>query len=188
MTQSFIKLVEKLNIDNPVSKVKVICYEKSKIPSELHEFNATGNLGEIFSFKDKVFLGLGDLDGYGGNKIGFMPAIEIQKAMPVLYQKIEQNFPNCEIEFEADVNWYGLCLNSFILASYSYKKEFEGKKFKLVYDKERYQEVVDAANIQHFVRLLGDTPANLMTPEIFVEYVGDGDIDYNLNPSYWKRD
>ena len=24
--------------------------------------------------------------------------------------------------------------------------------------------------------------------EILVEYVGDGDIDYNLNPSYWKRD
>ncbi len=111
---------KKLELEKPEKKVKIVGYLKDKAPKELDGYDATGSVGELFPFKDSVFIGLGSLDKKD-NPIGFLPSINILRAMATLYKKISLNYKKSEITFDEKSfdkhlkdAYYG-----FVLASYS---------------------------------------------------------------------
>ncbi|WUR04314.1 cytosol aminopeptidase [Vairimorpha necatrix] len=63
-------------------------------------------------------------------------------------------------------------ISGIVLAYYKYnflfKKSSDRQAISIISE---YDEFVEISNAQNFVRFLGDTPANLMTPSIFTKYV-----------------
>lgn len=67
-------------------------------------------------------------------------------------------------------------VSGIILSSYKYDFNNKEKKNRLsisIIGSEDIKKYVSIYNVQNFARFLGDTPANLMTPTIFVEYAED---------------
>lgn len=174
----FTKLRKRFELKQTCAQVKVFLFskeeEKLKIHSEtvsnderefLISMNPQGSIGEVFTKEKSIFVCIGNTD----NKDSTAQRTNASKAMKALYTTLKR-FNEHEIVFE-DCEFTEDAIFALILTSYSYdflKKSKEDVQFFL--NAPKYQKVIEIAHVQNVARFFGDTPANLMTPTLFVEY------------------
>ncbi|KAL6122200.1 Cytosol [Nucleospora cyclopteri] len=171
------------NLENKNCKegIKIVFYHQGKNENEivvqkqnnkqyLNDAKAKGFAGEFFIADDVIFFSLGKIEEC--NSVN--AAWQVQKQMGSLYTLLKNRFNSHKIEFDQHEHLKH-CYYGFILASYDYnflKKDPKIVSFNLIVKKE-FKEIVEVAHFQNIARFLGDTPANLMTPTLFVEYATD---------------
>lgn len=174
----FERLQNIFKLENPVGVVKIYFFSQDKEEfilhggdNELKEFlqacKPLGKTGECYSLGNKVLCCIGDF-----NKSLIIRRTNVGKSMKQVLEFLKK-FNNHQIVFEEfelveDAVYY------LIIASYCYdflKKPSENKKqFEYALENDKFDKIIKTAHIQNISRFLGDTPANLMTPSLFVEY------------------
>ena len=161
---------------------------ENKFASFLTDQNANIAPGEIFICDGNILCSIGKEEIKNDNHIEYNWSI--QKAMGSLYSKISMYFSNKNIKF-IEFQDISQCYYGFILASYSYeflkKKPSETTPLNLIYSL-KHEEIIQIAHNQNLARFLGDTPANLMTPTIFVSYVKEMFKDLNVTIKILEED
>lgn len=187
----FTLLRRKFELENPKKRVRIILFSKKdenvvlhteKQEKELLDFlisqNPQGTVGEFFSKDTDLFVCIGK----DNEKDQIVKRTNTAKAMKSLYTNLKR-YDGSEIVFE-DSEYTEDAIFSLILTSYSYdflKKSKDKTQFKL--NPGKYSKIAEIAHVQNIARFFGDTPANLMTPTLFVEYAKrlfEGDkVDFN---------
>ncbi|KAI5149489.1 cytosol aminopeptidase [Enteropsectra breve] len=169
------RLKERISAENTESAYKLALY--SKIGDEYTAYsdeNAQALVGILKEKKAGASVGEFIIEGEtvlisAGNKTGCPNVLRtniskaVAKVQPFLKSSSKISFEKCEHT--------GDMIYSFIISTYSYdflKQDKSKRAFKVVAPEN--SEIISIANAQNFARFLGDTPANLMTPRMFVEY------------------
>lgn len=196
----FQRLKKRFELKKTVGTVKIILFSKTESGFTVHsqgehsdtflkENNPIGTVGEVYVKNKEIFVCVGKSD-----EPELIKRTNVQKAMKSVYQNLKK-FDNHEIlflekgeagqkgeseqkreagkssVFSSDFNIVEEAIYSLILSSYSYdflKKTKDNFLFFL--NSEKYQKIIKIAHLQNVARFLGDTPANLMTPSLFVDY------------------
>lgn len=127
--------------------------------------NPIGSLGEVYIKDKELFVFIGK-----SNEKEILRITNIQKSMKNVYENLKK-FNKHEIVFVDESKETEEAIYSLILTSYSYdflKKSKDELAFFL--NAPKYKKIITIAHMQNVSRFLGDTPANLMTPSLFVEY------------------
>ena len=154
----------------------------SNLMSFLFDKKANGKAGEIFELNNEILFSIGEFECDIIN-LTTEDIWNIQNSMGELFKYISKYYNNSNILFSIklldtdvfDPSLFNHFYYGFILSSYKYtflKKEERETKINLVYESNfnNLIETVELAHAQNIARFLGDTPANLLTPEIFVLY------------------
>ncbi|OQS55138.1 Cytosol [Ecytonucleospora hepatopenaei] len=154
----------------------------SNLMSFLFDKKATGKAGEIFELNNEILFSIGEFECELVN-LETEDFWNIQNNMGELYKYISKYYSNSNVLFSIklldtdlfDPSVINHCYYGFILSSYKYtflKKEESEIKINLIYEPNfsNLIETVELAHAQNIARFLGDTPANLLTPGIFVSY------------------
>jgi len=174
----FTRLRSKFEEPNPKYKVRIFLFTVKKddvtilsdskddrLTSFLTSQHPAGTVGEFFSLEKDLFVCIGKTD----EKDKAVSRTNACKAMKSLYANLKR-FNNCEVVFE-DCEYTEDAIFGLIMAGYSYdflKKSKDETSLRL--SSEKYSRIIETAHAQNIARFLGDTPANLMTPALFVEY------------------
>ncbi|KAM0681107.1 bleomycin hydrolase [Glugoides intestinalis] len=174
----FAKLRKRFELKQTNAQVNVFLFSKEGENIKIHSktasneakdfvksMNPQGSTGEVFTKEKSIFICIGKT----GNDATVSQRTNVCKAMKALYTTLKR-FNEHEILFE-DSEFTEDAIFALILASYSYdflKKSKEDVQFFL--NAPKYEKVIEIAHAQNVARFFGDTPANLMTPTLFVEY------------------
>lgn len=189
MLLNYKQLRSNLEYKDCIGKVMIVCYTIQDTNISIFgnlgslEFlknnNAQGYNGEIFIEENIIYCAVGQLNN---DEFQEKDSWEIQRSMGAVWKKISQYYNKYEVEFN-EWNRVSNCYYGFILASYKYvylNKENQTAQIQLnLIINEKYRDIVEIAHSQNVARFLGDTPANLMTPTIFIEYAKDILQNYN---------
>lgn len=142
---------------------------KSRLPD--------GCIGEKFIEKERLFICLGN------KQAANITAQEVFKAVNGSYKMI----PNkTDVRFE-ECQFVRHAIHALIIEGYSYDFLKQSKQTKSIFiNAPEHTSIVEKAHAQNIARFFGDTPANLMTPRLFVEYAKqflgiDTDAEYADN-------
>lgn len=194
---NFKRLREKFELKETTGKVKIIMFSKETNGFKVHSDNNTylpfiesmnprGNLGEVFTKEKEILVCIGKSD-----EERLIRTTNIQKSMKNTYENLKR-FNKHEIVFE-ECEYTQEAVYSLILTSYNYDFLKKTKdEFSFFLNTPKYQEVMTIAHWQNVARFLGDTPANLMTPSLFVEYAkkifeGDNVVIESYDRNFMKE-
>lgn len=192
----FTRLRKKFELQNPESNVNVILFSIEDGNVVVHSENSQedhlaflrcnnpiGSVGEFFSNKSNLYVSIGK---YKKQEIQSNNSVVIRtntmRAMKSLYSNLKR-FNKAGITFE-ECQYTEDAIFGLIMASYKYdflKKSTE-EDCCFFLNTPKYTKIVEIAHHQNIARFLGDTPANLMTPRLFVEYArkifeGSSDVE-----------
>ncbi|KAH9411369.1 cytosol aminopeptidase [Ordospora pajunii] len=140
----------------------------------LNGVGAKGTAGETYVYlgddkKMVVFVGLGSIEE-AENELELK---NVSRKAGALAYKAVSHLNDVEIALSSEM----MCkevVSGIVLASYKYdfldSEEKKGKKVAISCKCPEISKAITIANAQNFARFLGDTPANLMNPTLFVEY------------------
>lgn len=190
---SFEKLRGRFELGETKGKVRIFLFSKDKDnytihaeSDELMDFlrlsRPMGNIGECY-YRDTCILCC--IGPYNEDKL--VQRTNVRKAASSLYNTLKK-FNNFEVVFE-ECEFLEDAIFSLILSSYSYdflKKKKEDQAFFL--NAPKHKKVIEIAHAQNIARFLSDTPANLMTPTLFVEYAKRIFEDEGVEIKEYNRD
>ena len=171
----FEKLSNRLAHTNCKQSITILMYSKkneeyifhsegdySELITHLKDNRASGKVGEVYYKSSFILVAIGNTD-----ENNIVLRINITKAISSVHNIL---FDESEVIF-ADSPYTEDAIYGFVISSYKYdflKATKDDKKFHL--NAPKYEKIIKIANAQNYARCLGDTPANLMTPTLFVEY------------------
>lgn len=171
----FGRLQRMFETEVPAGKVKIFLFSKDQKEYVLHSSSdelksfllsssPMGTIGECFVHDKNILCCIGD-----ASKEAHVRRTNVGKSMKSLFQTLKK-FNNHEIVFE-DCEFVEDAVYYLVLASYSYNflKKPENE-YKFLLNVPAYEKSIKIAHAQNIARFLGDTPGNLMTPSMFVEY------------------
>ncbi|KAI4291029.1 hypothetical protein PAPHI01_0303 [Pancytospora philotis] len=152
--------------------------------AHLKAVRAAGTVGEMFYRESDLLVCIGDVAADA-----MVLRADVAKAAAGIHKII---YDESEVVF-ADSQYTADAVYAFALASYCYDfllKKPAGKRLRL--NAPKHAKAVSIAAAQNFARFLGDTPANMMTPTLFVRYAealldGEG-VDIKAFDSKYMRD
>lgn len=172
---NFENLQRRFELRETKDRVKVFLFSKDRDSYIIHSKDCelmdflkssrpVGSVGECYCRDTSILCCIGPCDAEE-----LVRRTNVRKAMSSLYSTLKK-FNNFEIVFE-ECEFLEDAIFSLVLSSYSYdflKTRQEEHAFFL--NAPKYEKVIKVAHAQNIARFLGDTPANLMTPTLFVEY------------------
>lgn len=190
---NFESLQKKFELKKTKGKVRIFLFSKgqdsyiihskdSRLMDFLESNRPIGNVGECYYRDTDVLCCIGPWDAKE-----LVRRNNVRKAMGPLYGTLKR-FNNFEIVFE-ECEFLEDAIFSLILSSYSYdflKKKQDEYAFFL--NAPKYTKIIRIAHAQNIARFLGDTPANLMTPSLFVEYAKKILEGENIEIKEYSRD
>lgn len=193
----FKRLREKFEFKETQGSVKITLFSKEKDEITVHSsnqahssfvksMNPRGFVGEIFTNEKDIFVCIGKAE-----EEEMIRKTNVQKSMKNAYETLKR-FNKHEITFE-ESDFTQEAVYSLILTSYNYDFLKKTKdEFVFYLNAPNYKEIITIAHWQNVARFLGDTPANLMTPTLFVEYAkkifeGDKVVLESLDRNYMKE-
>ncbi|CAD25898.1 CYTOSOL AMINOPEPTIDASE (X-LEU/X-PRO) [Encephalitozoon cuniculi GB-M1] len=139
----------------------------------LSRLDAKGHVGEAYVLLEgngevTVFVGIGNVE-----EDILLVKNNARKAGASAYKCVSQ-FKNMEMSLTSEYMAREV-VSGIMLASYKYRflhkeKDEPSKKIAINSQSHAVKKAVVVGNAQNFARFLGDTPANLMNPTLFVEY------------------
>lgn len=180
----FTRLRKRFELQSPKSRINIVLFSVedgnvilfSKNSQEDHmsflkSNNPIGNVGEFFSNKNNLYVSIGKhkMTGIESNYPIAMRT-DTMRAMKSLYINLKR-FNKSEIVFEdcqlVEDAIFGLITTSY---KYDFLKKSNEEEYSFFLNAPKYTKTMEIAHHQNIARFLGDTPANLMTPRLFVEY------------------
>lgn len=172
----FERLFTRLECKEPGQKITVLLYSLKDGKYVLHsagdqavhighleEGHAGDKVGACLFGKGCILVSIG-----ASEKDKVVLRANVRKAMGSVHALLPDG---CEVCF-AETPYAEDAVYGFVVSSYAYDfLKMKKQEKRCLLSAPGYEATIALANAQNFARFLGDTPANMMTPTLFTEYV-----------------
>lgn len=181
--QTLTKTINVIFYSGTPSDILILNDNSDNLVSFLVDKRAAVECGETFVLNDVVLFCVGKYDLRNNLKSNTenknLPSDflwDLQNSIGLLFNYLLSYYNNHNINFIYSDQYIDIikeCYYAFVLASYSYdymKKEKKVIDFNLTNKNPITNNSIELGHAQNIARFLGDTPSNMMTPEVFCEY------------------